>query len=52
VLGSARHLNVAPLNVRITCENEHLGKLANFFERRVSAYLAGVTGEVAFDAAF
>jgi ribonucleoside-diphosphate reductase beta chain len=27
-------------------------ELANFFERRVSAYQVGVTGEVAFDAAF
>ncbi|APR87580.1 Ribonucleotide reductase of class Ia (aerobic), beta subunit protein [Minicystis rosea] len=27
-------------------------ELANFFERRVSAYQIGVTGEVAFDAAF
>jgi ribonucleoside-diphosphate reductase beta chain len=27
-------------------------ELANFFERRVSAYQMGVTGEVAFDAAF
>ena len=27
-------------------------ELANFFERRVSAYQVGVTGEVRFDAAF
>jgi ribonucleoside-diphosphate reductase beta chain len=27
-------------------------ELANFFERRVSAYQVGVTGEVLFDAAF
>jgi len=27
-------------------------EVANFFERRVSAYQVGVTGEVAFDAAF
>jgi len=27
-------------------------ELANFFERRVSAYQVGITGEVAFDAAF
>ena len=27
-------------------------ELANFFERRVSAYQVGVTGEVVFDAAF
>ena len=27
-------------------------ELANFFERRVSAYQVGVTGEVAFDASF
>ena len=27
-------------------------ELANFFERRVSAYQVGVTGEIAFDAAF
>ena len=27
-------------------------ELANFFERRVSAYQVGVTGEVTFDATF
>jgi ribonucleoside-diphosphate reductase beta chain len=27
-------------------------ELSNFFERRVSAYQMGVTGEVAFDADF
>jgi ribonucleoside-diphosphate reductase beta chain len=27
-------------------------EVANFFERRVSAYSVGVTGEVALDAAF
>ena len=27
-------------------------ELANFFERRVSAYQVGVTGDVTFDAAF
>ena len=27
-------------------------ELANFFERRVSAYQVGVQGEVAFDMAF
>jgi ribonucleoside-diphosphate reductase beta chain len=27
-------------------------ELSNFFERRVSAYQMGVTGEVAFDEAF
>ena len=27
-------------------------ELSNFFERRVSAYQVGVTGEVAFDEAF
>ncbi len=27
-------------------------EVANFFERRVSAYQVGVTGDVAFDAAF
>jgi ribonucleoside-diphosphate reductase beta chain len=27
-------------------------ELANFFERRVSAYQVGVCGEVAFDMAF
>jgi ribonucleoside-diphosphate reductase beta chain len=27
-------------------------ELANFFERRVSAYQVGVVGEVTFDAAF
>jgi ribonucleoside-diphosphate reductase beta chain len=27
-------------------------ELSNFFERRVSAYQVGVTGEVAFDADF
>jgi ribonucleoside-diphosphate reductase beta chain len=27
-------------------------ELTNFFERRVSAYQVGVSGQVAFDAAF
>jgi ribonucleoside-diphosphate reductase beta chain len=27
-------------------------EVTNFFERRVSAYQVGVSGEVAFDAAF
>ncbi len=27
-------------------------ELTNFFERRVSAYQVGVTGDVAFDVAF
>jgi ribonucleoside-diphosphate reductase beta chain len=33
-------------------ELQDVQELANFFERRVSAYQVGVTGEVAFDAAF
>jgi len=33
-------------------ELQDVQELANFFERRVSAYQVGVSGEVAFDAAF
>jgi ribonucleoside-diphosphate reductase beta chain len=33
-------------------ELQDVQELANFFERRVSAYQVGVTGEVVFDAAF
>ncbi len=33
-------------------ELQNVQEVANFFERRVSAYQVGVTGEVAFDAAF
>ncbi len=33
-------------------EMQDVQELANFFERRVSAYQVGVTGEVAFDEAF
>ena len=35
------------------CMDQHdVQELANFFERRVSAYQIGVTGEVTLDAAF
>ena len=33
-------------------EMQDVQELANFFERRVSAYQTGVTGDIAFDAAF
>jgi ribonucleoside-diphosphate reductase beta chain len=33
-------------------ELQDVQELANFFERRVSAYQVGVTGEVVFDASF
>jgi ribonucleoside-diphosphate reductase beta chain len=33
-------------------ELQDVQELANFFERRVSAYQIGVTGEVAFDEDF
>ena len=33
-------------------ELQDVQELANFFERRVSAYQVGVTGEVVLDAAF
>ena len=33
-------------------ELQDVQELSNFFERRVSAYQVGVTGEVAFDADF
>jgi ribonucleoside-diphosphate reductase beta chain len=33
-------------------ELQNAQELANFFERRVSAYQVGVTGEVAFDESF
>jgi ribonucleoside-diphosphate reductase beta chain len=33
-------------------EQQDVQELANFFERRVSAYQIGVTGEVSLDAAF
>ena len=33
-------------------ELQDVQELTNFFERRVSAYQVGVTGEVAFDADF
>ncbi len=33
-------------------ELQDVQELANFFERRVSAYQVGVTGEVGFDSAF
>jgi ribonucleoside-diphosphate reductase beta chain len=33
-------------------ELQDVQELANFFERRVSAYQVAVSGEIAFDAAF
>jgi ribonucleoside-diphosphate reductase beta chain len=33
-------------------ELQDVQELSNFFERRVSAYQMGVTGEVAFDESF
>jgi ribonucleoside-diphosphate reductase beta chain len=33
-------------------ELQDVQELANFFERRVSAYQVGITGEVTFDASF
>ena len=33
-------------------ELQDMQELANFFERRVSAYQVGVTGQVAFDESF
>ena len=33
-------------------ELQDVQELSNFFERRVSAYQVGVTGDVAFDEAF
>jgi ribonucleoside-diphosphate reductase beta chain len=33
-------------------ELQDVQELANFFERRVSAYQTGVTGSVSFDEAF
>jgi ribonucleoside-diphosphate reductase beta chain len=49
-LGMARRYNVHnPLSFM---DLQDVQELTNFFERRVSAYQVGVTGEVAFDAAF
>lgn len=49
-LGMARRYNVRnPLSFM---DLQDVQELTNFFERRVSAYQVGVTGEVAFDAAF
>ncbi|AFY01641.1 ribonucleotide-diphosphate reductase subunit beta [Bdellovibrio bacteriovorus] len=49
-------LNIAPrYNVKnpfIFMELQDMQELANFFERRVSAYQTGVSGAVAFDEAF
>jgi ribonucleoside-diphosphate reductase beta chain len=33
-------------------EMQDVQELANFFERRVSAYQTGISGDIAFDAAF
>ena len=49
-LGSAKRYNVK--NPFGFMELQDVQELANFFERRVSAYQHGVTGEVAFDEDF
>ncbi len=50
MLGMPRHYNAK--NPFPFMDLQDVQELANFFERRVSAYQVGVTGEVAFDAAF
>jgi ribonucleoside-diphosphate reductase beta chain len=50
MLGMPRHYNSK--NPFPFMDLQDVQELANFFERRVSAYQVGVTGEVAFDAAF
>ena len=50
MLGMPRHYNVK--NPFPFMDLQDVQELANFFERRVSAYQVGVTGEVGFDSAF
>jgi ribonucleoside-diphosphate reductase beta chain len=50
MLGLAKHYGAK--NPFGFMDLQDVQELANFFERRVSAYQVGVTGEVAFDAAF
>ena len=49
-LGLPKHYNQK--NPFAFMDLQDVQELANFFERRVSAYQVGVTGEVTFDAAF
>ena len=50
MLGMPRHYNGK--NPFPFMDLQDVQELANFFERRVSAYQVGVTGEVGFDSAF
>ena len=50
MLGMPRHYGVK--NPFQFMDLQDVQELANFFERRVSAYQVGVTGDVTFDAAF
>jgi ribonucleoside-diphosphate reductase beta chain len=50
MLGMPRHYHAK--NPFQFMDLQDVQELANFFERRVSAYQVGVTGEVTFDAAF
>jgi ribonucleoside-diphosphate reductase beta chain len=49
-LGLPRQYNTR--NPLTFMELQDVQEVANFFERRVSAYQVGIVGEVAFDAAF
>jgi len=49
-LGMPKHFNAR--NPFPFMELQDVQELANFFERRVSAYQVGVQGEVGFDHAF